>query len=60
MLDRKFIEILDDVTADKIFNEVLKKLDAKNFHKDTRLKNLRELAVKNAELAVELIKGGCA
>ena len=47
-----------DVTADKIFDATLKKLDAKNLHNDSLLKNLRELALKNARLALELMKGG--
>ncbi len=49
---------LADVTADKIFDETLKKLDAQNLHNDSLLKNLRELALKNAKLALELMKGG--
>lgn len=48
---------LSDVTADKIFAETSKKLsEHKNFRNDTLLKELGELARKNAKLAVELIK----
>ena len=47
---------LADVTAEKIFDETLKKLSAqKNFHDDTLLKQLGELARRNAKLAVELL-----
>lgn len=46
---------LYDVTAEKIFLETIKKLDAKNFHDESLLKNLRELALKNARLALELL-----
>ena len=46
---------LDNVTAEKIFNATIKKLDAKNFHDESLLKNLRELALKNARLALELL-----
>ena len=47
---------LQDITADKIFTETLKRLDAgKNFHNETRLANLRELSLKNAKLAFELL-----
>ena len=47
---------LDNVTAEKIFAETIKKLDANNFHDESLLKNLRELALKNAQLAIELLK----
>ena len=47
---------LADVTADKIFAAVIKKLDAKNFHDESLLKNLRDLALKNAWLALDLLK----
>lgn len=47
---------LDDVTAEKIFIETIKKLDAKNFHDESLLKKLREAALKNATLALELLK----
>ena len=47
---------LDSVTAEKIFTETIKKLDAKNFHDESLLKNLREAALKNARLAIELLK----
>ena len=47
---------LKDVTAEEIFTETIKKLDAKNFHDESLLKNLRELALQNARLAIELLK----
>ncbi len=46
---------LDSVTAETIFIETIKKLDAKNFHNESLLKNLREAALKNARLAIELL-----
>lgn len=49
---------LSDVTADKIFDETLKKLSAhKNSCDDTLLKKLGELARMNAKLVVELVNG---
>lgn len=46
-----------DVTADKIFDDTLKKLSAhENSRDDTLLKELGDLARKNAKLAVELAK----
>lgn len=47
---------LSEITAEKIFLETIKKLDANNFHDESLLKKLRELAVQNARLAVELLK----
>ncbi|MBQ7704326.1 MAG: polysaccharide pyruvyl transferase CsaB [Selenomonadaceae bacterium] len=47
---------LSEVTAEKIFTETIKKLDAKNFHDESLLKNLREAALKNARLAIQLLK----
>lgn len=47
---------LQTVTAEKIFDSTIKKLDAKNFHDESLLKDLRELALKNARLALELLK----
>lgn len=47
---------LSDVTAEKIFDAVTKKLDVKNFHDESLLQNLREMARKNARLALELLK----
>lgn len=47
---------LSDVTAEKIFDAVIKKLDAGNFHNESLLQKLRELARKNARLALELLK----
>lgn len=48
---------LSDVTADKIFDETLKKLSShKNSRNDTLLKELGDLARKNAKLAVELAR----
>ena len=47
---------LSDVTAEKIFAGVKKKLsEEKNFPYTSQLKNLHELAVKNARLAIELL-----
>ena len=46
---------LDSVTAEKIFDSAIKKLDAENFHDESLLKNLRELALQNARLAIELL-----
>ena len=62
-IDEKPIGTLDDVTADKIFDATIKKINAgkKSQVPNSKLQNnLRELAVKNATLAIELIKGGCA
>ncbi len=47
---------MSDVTAEKIFDAVIKKLDAKNFHDESLLQNLRELAIQNARLAIQLLK----
>ncbi|MBR5914237.1 MAG: polysaccharide pyruvyl transferase CsaB [Selenomonadaceae bacterium] len=55
-IEEKPLGTLDDVTADKIFNETLKKLEEGTFKNDSLLNNLRELAVKNAQLAIELLK----
>ena len=55
-IGEKPIGNLSDVTAEKIFDAVTKKLDAKNFHDESLLKNLRELARENARLALELLK----
>ena len=55
-INEKPLGTLDDVTADKIFYEITKKLDEGTFKNDLLLKNLRELAVKNATLAIELLK----
>ena len=46
---------LDSVTSEKIFDSAIKKLDAENFHDESLLKNLRESALQNARLAVELL-----
>ncbi len=55
-IGEKPVGTLSDVTAEKIFDGVTKKLSAgKNFDYDTKLKNLNELAVTNARLAVELL-----
>ena len=48
---------LRDVTADKIFDETLKKLSAQNSRDDTLMKKLGELARMNAKLALELVEG---
>ena len=55
-IGEKPIGNLSDVTAEKIFDAVTKKLDVKNFHDESLLKNLRELARENARLALELLK----
>ena len=56
-IGEKPLGTLSDVTADKIFDETLKKLSAhKNFRNDALLKELGELARKNAKLAVALAK----
>lgn len=58
-IDEKPIGTLDDVTADKIFDETLKKinLDKNQPAENSKLKyNLRELSLKNAKLAIELLK----
>ena len=55
-IGEKPIGNLKDVTAEEIFIETIKKLDAKNFHDESLLKNLRESALKNARLAIELLK----
>ena len=58
-IDEKPIGTLDDVTADKIFDETLKKLQAAKNSKAERHKRqieLHELAIKTARLALELIK----
>ncbi len=47
---------LSEVTAEKIFTETIKKLDVKNFHDESLLKNLREAALQNARLAIKLLK----
>lgn len=47
---------LQTVTAEKIFDSTIKKLDAKNFHDESLLKNLRERALQNARLALDLLK----
>ena len=55
-IEEKPLGTLENVTAEKIFDGVIKKLDAKkNLHNEKQLKNLRELALKNARLAIELI-----
>lgn len=54
-IGEKPIGNLSDVTAEKIFDSVIKKLDAKNFHDESLLQNLRELALQNARLALELL-----
>lgn len=55
-IGEKPLGTLTDVTAEKIFDGAIKKFDEKNSpHINSRLKNLKELAVKNAHLAVELL-----
>ncbi len=50
---------LEEVTAEKIFSAAVEKIERpKNLHDDSLFKNLRTLARKNAESAIELIKGG--
>ena len=56
-IEEKPLGNLLDVKAEKIFEETAKKINsAKNFHNESLLKNLRELARKNAQLAIELLK----
>ena len=56
-IEEKPLGTLENVTAEKIFDGVIKKLDAKkNLHNESQLKNLRELAWKNARLAINLIE----
>ena len=48
---------LQDITADKIFDETIKRIDAdKNFYDESLLARLRELSLKNAQLAFELLE----
>jgi len=55
-IDEKPVGTLADVTAEKIFDCVKEKISAgKNFHYNAQLKNLNELALTNAKLAVELL-----
>ena len=55
-IGEKPVGTLSDVTAEEIFDGVTKKLSAgKNFDYDAKLKNLNELALTNAWLAVELL-----
>lgn len=56
-IGEKPLGTLGNVTADKIFDDTLKKLDAhKNSRDDTLLKKLGDRARMNAKLAAELIK----
>ena len=54
-IDEKPLGTLENVTAEKIFDETKKKLSIDKNFSNSQLKNLRELAIKNAKLAVELI-----
>ncbi len=55
-INEKPLGNLQDVTADKIFAETVKRLEAnKTFHNRSQLANLRELSLKNAKLAIELL-----
>ena len=55
-IGEKPVGTLSDVTAEEIFDGVTKKLSAgKNFDYDAKLKNLNELALTNARLAIELL-----
>lgn len=56
-IGEKPLGTLENVTAEKIFDGVLSKLHKKILHNESQLKNLRELALKNARLAIELLKG---
>ena len=48
---------LQDVTADKIFDETVKRLNSdKVFYDAVLLHNLRELSLKNSKLALSLLK----
>ena len=55
-INEKPLGKLQDITADKIFAETVKRLGAgKNFRNESRFANLRELSLKNAKLAFELL-----
>lgn len=54
-IGEKPIGTLANVTAAEIFNAAVNKLDSKNFHDETLLQKLRESALENARLAVELL-----
>ena len=56
-IGEKPIGTLDDVTADKIFDAIIKKLSVENnSHLSHKLQaKLRELAIKNSALALELV-----
>ena len=57
-IEEKPLGTLENVTAEEIFAGVTEKLSAgKKFPYDAQLKNLNELAVTNARLAVELLNG---
>jgi len=56
-IGEKPLGTLSEVTAEKIFDSVTTKLsDKKNLRDDSQLEKLRELAIKNAQLALELLQ----
>lgn len=56
-IGEKPLGTLENVTAEKIFDGVISKLNKKILHNESQLKNLRESAWQNARLAIELLKG---
>ena len=56
-IGEKPLGTLENVTAEKIFDGVVKKIGAKkNLHNESQLKNLRESALQNARLAIKLLE----
>ena len=56
-IGEKPLGTLENVTAEKIFDGAISKLDAKkNLHNESQLKNLRESALENARLAIKLLE----
>ncbi|MBQ9441830.1 MAG: polysaccharide pyruvyl transferase CsaB [Selenomonadaceae bacterium] len=56
-VEEKPLGNLENVTAEKIFDGVVKKIGAKkNLHNESQLKNLRESALQNARLAIKLLE----
>ena len=57
-IGEKPLGTLSDVTEENIFDGVSEKLSSgKNFDYDAKLKNLNELALSNARLAIGLLNG---
>ena len=56
-IGEKPLGTLSDITAEKIFDGVTEKLSCKkNLRDDSQLQNLRESAIQNARLAIELLQ----